>query len=782
MLSLLIVLSLVTPAFAQYQAVPKEPPPKLAPGSIRPGDWHAWFETQEMHGKETTLRGHPAEIEDGRLLFRADEIIYDQDTGDVHATGHVYYRNFLKNEQIWADRVDYNTEEEKGKFYEVKGETHPRIVTRPGVLKVDSPFHFEGQWAEYIDGRYILYNGWVTNCRLPKPWWRLRGPKFDIEPDERALAYRSIFLLRWMPLFYAPVFYHSLHKEPRKSGFLIPNLVPHSQRGFMVGLGYFWAINRSYDATYRIQDFTTQAFAHHLDFRGNPKPGTEFNAIVYAVQDRGIVGGTNPPTYSGASIYLVGKSDLGDGWSARGYVNYITSFRFRQEWSESYNEAIGSEIHSIGYVNKDWSTYSFDVLFARLENFESVEIPYTDPKTGQNSFLSNAVLIRKMPEAELSSRDRKLWNNLPLWLSFDSAAGLLYRSEPFFSGNTLIDRFETGQFTNRLNLSPHLTSAIHLGDFHLVPRIGIQETFYSESQEPDPANPGIYRVVGTDVVRSAREFSLDFIPPSLERVYQKKTIFGDKLKHVIEPRVTYRYVTGVGSDFNRFIRFDNTDLLSNTNEVEISLTNRIYAKRGDTVQEIFTWQLFEKRYFDPTFGGALVSGERNVFATTSDLSAYAFVAGPRSYSPVVSLLRMSPVPGLGVQWQTDYDPLYRGIVDNSLSVDYHWKKYSISAANNSVHETPALQTPAADQFRFGVGFGDANRRGWNAGAVAVYDYRKAIIQYSTSQVTYNTDCCGISVQYRRYNIGLRDESQFRIAFAIGNVGSFGTLRKQDRLF
>ena len=23
--------------------------------------------------------------------------------------------------------------------------------------------------------RYTLYDGWITNCKLPKPWWRLRG-------------------------------------------------------------------------------------------------------------------------------------------------------------------------------------------------------------------------------------------------------------------------------------------------------------------------------------------------------------------------------------------------------------------------------------------------------------------------------------------------------------------------------------------------------------------------------------------------------------------------------
>jgi LPS-assembly protein len=758
--------------------------------------WHEVLDIQGSLYKMSGLPGIPAEIENSKMVIRGDQIEYDSDTGDVRAQGHVYFRDFEKNEQLWANRMEYNTEDKKGKFWDVRGETHPRIVTRPGILTVDAPFYFQGEWAERIGLKYILHHGWITNCKLPGPWWRMRGPKFVIVPHEYAIAYRSVFILKKFPLFYAPFFYHSLAKEPRKSGFLIPNLVPRSQRGFMVGLGYYWAISRSYDATYRFQDFTSNAFSHHLDIRGNPRVGTDFNAIVYGVQDRGNpAAGANPPTYSGASIYVVGKTDLGDGWTARGYLNYISSFRFRQNWSQSFAEVIGSEIHSAGFINKDWSNYDFDVTIARVENFQSAEVPFTDPVTQKTSLISNAVTIRKLPEAELLGRDHQIWRNVPLWFSFDTAAGLLYRSEPVFSGSTLINRFETGQFTNRVNVAPHLTSALHWGSFHLIPSIGVEETYYSEAQAQDQArttNPeNLTRVVDTHIVRSARDLNLDLVFPMLERVFQKKTIFGDKLKHVIEPRATFRYVTGIGNDFDRFIRFDETDLLTNTNELELSLANRIFAKRGDSVQEIFTWELAQKRYFDPTFGGALVSGETSLFDSTASLSAYAFRFGPRSSSPVVSLLRASPVTGLGIQWQADYDPRFQALMDSAFSVDYRWHRYFLLVGNNQVGASRAQVIPAENQFQFRGGYGDANRRGFNAGFDVHYDYRLAQaphsswsdgVQYATTQVTYNTDCCGISVQYRINNLVNPAQSEWRIAFAVGNIGTLGTLRKQDRLF
>jgi LPS-assembly protein len=749
--------------------------------SIPADEWNIRGVQQESEGTVRRVKGNPAEITTSNMLFRANEIEYDESTGDIRAQGNVYFKHFDKNEQLWASRLEYNTEDEKGKFWDVRGETMPRIVVRRGVLPGNSPFHFEGEWAERIGDRYILYNGWITNCKLPRPWWRLKGPKFDIIPGDRAISHRSIFILKKMPLFYAPVFYHSLQKNPRKSGFLAPNFVPRSKRGFMVGVGYYWAINRNYDMTYRFQDYTSHAFTHHLDFRGKPRDGTDFGAIFYGVQDRGqpLPGGGQPPTFSGLNVYAVGRSVLGNGWRALGTLNYITSFRFRQVWSDSYTEAITSEFHSVGSIGKSWSRYTFNAVAARLQNFQSDERQVPDPVTGENRFETNAVTIRKLPEAELTGSDQRLFRRFPLWFSFESSAGLLFRSAPVFEGNTLVYKFQTNEFTNRVRVAPHLTTALHWKSFHIVPSIGLVETFYGEAQN---RLDGINRVIGTNIVRSARDFSLDVVFPSLARVFDRKTVFGEKLKHVIEPRAVYRYVTGIGEDFGRFIRFDDRDILSNTNEVLLSLANRIYAKRGDNVLEIFTWEVMQKRYFDPTFGGALLTGTRNVFQATADTTAYAFLVGPRSSSPVVSKLRVSPVEGLGVQWQFDYDPRFRAIVDSNLSVDYRWSKYFASLGHNMVHNIPAALSPPANQFTGRFDWGDANRRGWNAGVLAVYDYRQRFLMYATSQLTYNTDCCGVSFQFGRIHAGIRDETLFRVAFSIANVGSFGTLRKQDRLF
>ncbi len=84
-----------------------------------------------------------------------------------------------------------------------------------------------------------------------------------------------------------------------------------------------------------------------------------------------------------------------------------------------------------------------------------------------------------------------------------------------------------------------------------------------------------------------------------------------------------------------------SDILANTNQVEFSLTNRLLTKdKNGTVYDFLTWQLRYDRYFDPTFGGAVIAGQRNVIAPEIDLDGFAFLDGPRHYSPVSSVLRV----------------------------------------------------------------------------------------------------------------------------------------------
>ncbi len=121
------------------------------------------------------------------------------------------------------------------------------------------------------------------------------------------------------------------------------------------------------------------------------------------------------------------------------------------------------------------------------------------------------------------------------------------------------------------------------------------------------------------------------------------------------------------------------------------------------------------------------------------------------------------------------------ISNSSVSVDGRIQKYFFGIGHALIRTDPVL-LPPADQVSFMFGYGNANSKGWNYRFDMHYDYRASMLQYWQAYVTYNTDCCGISVQYRRFSLGTRDDSQVQVAFAISNVGTFGTLKKQERIF
>jgi LPS-assembly protein len=64
-----------------------------------------------------------------------------------------------------------------------------------------------------------------------------------------------------------------------------------------------------------------------------------------------------------------------------------------------------------------------------------------------------------------------------------------------------------------------------------------------------------------------------------------------------------------------------------------------------------------------------------------------------------------------------------------------------------------------------------------------FDANLNFLQYASAQTTYNWDCCGLSFEYRRFALGeVRNENQYRFTFALANIGGFGNLRRDARLF
>ncbi len=710
--------------------------------------------TQEVVGSIRHLRGAVV-IRTSDTLLTADEVDYNEDTGEAEARGHVHLENFLRGEALECDRADYNVTSGTGKFYKVSGTSTPRVRARKGLLTTNNSFYFQGDWAEKLNNHYILHDGFITDCKLPRPWWRLKSSTFLVVPGDHATTRSSLFYVRQVPLFYFPTFYKSLKKEPRKSGFLMPNIGNSGNKGQVVGLGYYWAINRSYDLVFRGQYFTTAGFAEHLELRGNPNDRTTFDVVVNGLKSE------SDKFPSGALVIAHAKSYLGNGWFARGELDYISSFGFRQTFTQSFSEAVQNQTHSVAYATKHWSDFALNFVAQRNVN-------YLDQTPGNN------ISIRKLPEGEFLAREHLFEvRDFPVWFSMDSTVGVLNRTAPDSS---------TGPFIPRLDLAPHLTTAFHWAGLRLVPTIGVRETYYGASFTSSSFTT-FGNVSSEKLLRSSREVSVDLILPSVARIFDTPaslgSFLGQKVKHVIEPRITYTLVSGI-DNYSQIARFDETDILSNTNQMQFSLTNRLLSKdKNGTVTDFITWRLWYDRYFDPTFGGAIIPGQRNIVQSELNLTGYAYLDGLRHSSPIVSSFRVQS--RVGLEWRTDYDPVQHRFVNSTATVDARYRQFAFFASDTVLKTTSAL-APNSNQFWGRVSYGSQNRRGMSYGFDSRYDFSTSLLQYVQAQATYNTDCCGLSFQIYRFDLPSNQSTGWRIAFALSNIGTFGNLRQQDRIF
>src|SRR5439155_14769872 len=142
------------------------------------------------------------------------------------------------------------------------------------------------------------------------------------------------------------------------------------------------------------------------------------------------------------------------------------------------------------------------------------------------------------------------------------------------------------------------------------------------------------------------------------------------------------------------------------------------CQEGPGTREIVTWELAQKYFIDPTFGGALVAGRRNVLSSTVDLTGIAFLTEARHLSPLISRLRVAAVPRSEFEWDADYD-FQAGRVNTSTALfNHHFGLITVGAGDAFLHVPGEISTsttiPLAskfNQFRGVLGYGNANKVG-----------------------------------------------------------------------
>jgi len=695
------------------------------------------------------------DLQYGQIRLRAEHMEYSEKSRAALAQGHVQFD--YENEHVEADEAHYNFATGIGKFTNVHGTV--KILRRPNplVLVTENPLYFEAREVERYPGDlYIVRQAWITVCDQHRPTWQMFASRAKIRLNQSVALVNANFRLYRVPLIWLPYANAPAGQRIRQSGFLLPDVGNSSTKGYVFGDALYWAPVTWADATLGAQDLTKRGSAQRAEIRMRPAEDTSLLYTYYGVIDRGV---PNPSgvrqSQGGHQQKLELLTLLPRGWRFVADYNQLSSLTFRLAFADAYGDAINSEVRSAFSLTNNFRGFSLNLAALNDKNFLTI-----NPQT--------SVTLRNAPEARFSSVEQAPWRNVPLYFSFDSSIGAVHRSDPGLSSDAAVQRSE---------FAPKVTVPVRFG-----PWLGITASGAARTTRYGASLDASGNLTARSIARNDAEFALEIRPPTLERIFARPKK-RKRYKHTVEPQVTYRYVSGV-HDFERFIRFDSDATLSNTNEVEYGFTQRLYAKDGDDQpSDLLSWSIAQKHYFDPTFAGAIVSGGRNVLQPFNSITPFAFATGPRNWSPIVSDIKITPGGKYDAEQIIEYDPQLSKIVAEGALVKVRpYREFFATVAHFHIQDDPVLQ-PLSNQIRALLGYGSFNRKGLNFTGGVSFDIQNSALQNQIAQVTYNGNCCGLSFEYRRIALGqVRTENQFRIAFTIANIGTFGNLRRQEKIF
>jgi LPS-assembly protein len=646
----------------------------------------------------------------------ANWIEFDPVTNQLTAGDRVRFRR--AGEELSGGHLSFNVKDKTARFTDASGQIQGWILNAENYERLE-----DGTW------RMIRLN--ATACTGDCPMWNIRFKEALLTPEKDFIGTNMVFRIRSVPIFYFPKFRVPSGDKERSTGFLIPSTSTSTTKGRSFRQAFFWAIDRSYDATFTGEYLSMRGPTGLIDFRAVPNDRTNLNVNTFFAIDRKDQGGYR--------TRIRGSTSFGEDWRALTEVDVTSSFEFRQVFEEGFNQISSPIERSIGFLTKNGPRSSLNFLFNRTAVFF--------PDQG-------STVLRKSPAVELQLPSREIGGRIPVYFSMDGS---------FASTSRRDSQIDSPAFMQRVDAYPSLQIPLLRSSLLTWShQVGFRETLYTHAVDSGS-------VTSNGFHRGVFDYAMKVTGPQLEKNY-------GSWKHLIEPTAEYRYVAGIGSRFLKTIVVDENDLFADTNEVEYGITSRFMGGH-----EFLTWRIAQKLYFDPQFGGALIPGRRNTLEPLMYLSGFAFSFGEaRRFSPVVSTIRIATTPQTSTDIEADYDTrlgefrsagvlgsLNRGLF--GASIGYFFNKRT------------EIQSPS-NQLRGLFTYGSHGRRGVNVGFGFYYDIYRSIFQGSTTQVGYNAECYGLSVEFTQYDIGPRIENRLRFSFSFKNLGSIGTLSPQERMF
>jgi LPS-assembly protein len=712
----------------------------------------------------------------GTMKFYADQVEYHRDTDRLVASGNVLLTDV--DHIIAADRAEFIVKTRLGTFYNARGfatvgasgpgsrpPPPPNPFLSPALSPTSGPaepdVQFYGDILEKTGpDSYLITRGGFTTCAQPNPRWQMTSSSLKLRVDHYALLRNMQLKVKGVPALYLPAMYYPLSKDNRSTGFLMPSYGSSTIKGQTISNAFFWAINRSQDATVLHDWFskTGQAVAgeyRYVSLLGSGNFRTEFlneHPTTYVSE----IDQSETVQPGRQSFRLNGNlsQGLGRGWYAQGRADYSSDLLVDQLYSTDINRASQRNRIFGGSVTGSITGLRVTGTYDRNEYFYSA---------GNSSLRGNS------PRVNVSRPDRVL-GKIPVYASV--GAEYLHLIAQGFDADHVRDRKDD---IDRLDIVPVLRFPYtKLPFLSLNTSLTWRNTFWSNSF-PLLEDGRVGPRSTSPISRRFLEMTADVNGPTLVRIWDAPDT---RFKHSIEPFMQVTHRTGI-DNFDQIIKSEGSDyIVGKATSYSYGVNTRFYSKRTADGPSAIPRELI----------GATIRQTYNTDARWihSDQQDRSNSVIPVShFTPVSMLVRTSPTTGVTGTFRSDFDGRYSKFKNFGADGSWEHENVSLLAGWSQVRFQPDregknIATPshfynsnATVRFkknRFGV----VHNFNWDI-------QNKSVLQQRISGY-YNAQCCGFSAEYQMFDLSrlgalspVLQDSRFHFSVTLGGIGNVSNI-------
>jgi LPS-assembly protein len=699
------------------------------------------------------------------LAIHADEAEMFQDEHRAILIGNVLFAQ--GDNRITAERAEINTETGLGTFYNAYGFStmkppkppapRPGAMAPPPMVVQDNTVYFFGDVIEKVaPKKYKITKGGFSTCVQPTPRWDLHADTVILNLDHYTILKNAILEVKGVPMFYLPVLYYPTKKDQRATGLLIPAFGTSTLTGTSLHNAFFWAINRSQDATFYHDWFSKTGQGAGSEYRYNYGPGENGNIRAYYLDQKAVDysadGGSQLDASQSYEIRGSANQQLPGNLRARANVNYFSSIQTSQTFNTNIYDTSRNDRTFGANVVGGWGSYTMNATVEHDEFFYSQ---------------TQSALSGSWPQVSFARNERPIGDS-PAYFSFGvDFARLLRETKDEVAGNV-----DSG--LGRVNVAPQLRYPFKKWQWFTVnSTVGWRDTYYTRSLDPNNQS------IPVDVPINRQFFTVQsqITGPVFNRVWDTPDNgYAEKFKHTVEPFVNVMYTSGT-NDINQIIQFDSIDSVVAGTQLTYGLNNRFFAKRSQTPgapaqsREIIDVSLTQSYYNNP-----LASIYDHQYQTTG-------LAPESNYSPIALSVRALPTNDFNATVSAEIDSHYLELRTVSVQGSYSWTNRFQTMIGWSkkafIAGLPGFDTTDQLDHYINTSF-NAHSADNKVGAVYNFNYdvlHSLMVQQQVS-VFYNSQCCGIAMQYQTYNYGLNSFSalpsdhRFYLSFTLAGLGNF----------